>query len=88
MKKIDGFQCENCQMIHPTAQTAHDCESSHKDRVAGAKIMGGSFKSLEGSWGAERGQRMMYPVAVNIKFSDQHGDFARYVLEHVGFRGM
>lgn len=88
MKRIDGFQCENCQVIHPTAQEADTCEKSHKDRIAGAKIIGGSFKSPEGTWGFGREQRLMYPVAVNVRFSDNHGDFARYVLEHVGFRGV
>ena len=88
MKRVDGFQCENCQVIHNTAQEATDCEKSHTDRIAGAKLMGGSFKSPEGTWGMGRQHRLMYPVSVSIRFSNEHGDFARYVLEHVGYRGV
>jgi len=88
MKKIDGFQCENCKVIHPTAQEAEKCERHHRERLAGIKIMGGHFKNPEGTWGFGREQRIMYPQTINIRFSDGYGDFAEYTLSHVGYRGL
>lgn len=88
MKRIDGYQCENCQAIHNTAQAAMDCEKSHNDRREGAKIQGMSFKNPERDYGMGLHMSKMYPQSVMIKFSDGHGDFARYVLDHVGYRGL
>jgi hypothetical protein len=76
--------CDRCGTEYEHHNEASQCEHSHKKRMETAIIQGSSFKSLDGSYGIDRGIRKMYPETIRIRFSDGHGDFATYKLERVG----
>lgn len=88
MKKIEGYQCDNCKGIHGTEQGALDCEAHHKFRKDNAQITGMRFRNKDGTYGFDRGMAQEVPTHVMIKFSDRHGDFGLFVLEHYGYKGL
>lgn len=88
MKRVDGYQCDNCKEIHSTAQLATDCESAHKARMEGAKITHMSFDSKEGVYGIDRGYVERVPKSISVRFSEHYGDFGIFVLKQYGPRGL
>lgn len=84
MRKIDGFQCEYCDILCDTEKEAEECEVFHKTRRDDAKLMGMSFVSKEG-WGKPKRR---YPETVNVRFSDDKYDFAQYTLTRIGPKGL
>lgn len=88
MKKIEGYQCGNCETIHPTEDECRACENGHSERMAGAKITGWTFDSTKGKYGFEIAMAKNVPPSIFVKFSDGHGDFAVYVLKRYGFKGV
>lgn len=88
MKKIDGFQCEKCGTIFSKEQQAISCENEQNKRQENAKITGMQFKNQNGKYGFDLGFAKDVPEAIMVRFSNGHGDFGRYVLEHYGFRGV
>jgi hypothetical protein len=88
MKHINAYQCEHCQALYETQYLAETCESNHKDRISNAKITGAGFANPDGTYGMGREYVTKVPKSIMVKFSEEHGDFGRYVLEHYGFRGV
>lgn len=88
MRKIEGFQCDNCKHIHSTEEKALECEAHHKTRLDGAKITYMSFESIEGKYGLNREFYRQIPRKVHIRFSEQSGDFATFIFDHHGFKGV
>lgn len=88
MRKIEGYQCDNCGEIHSSEEKALACEKSHQDRLKSAKIDFMKFRDKTGTYGIDRGYAEIVPVKIRVKFSEQHGDFATFVLEHYGFKGV
>ena len=83
MKRIDGYQCDNCGEIHNTAQLATDCEKMHEERLKAVSVRG-SFASQFGTYGLNRVNTKLYPKTLFVKFSDGWGDYAQYTLTQIG----
>lgn len=88
MRKIEGYQCDNCQTLYETEYLATTCEERHEKRKEGAKIAVMSFESQQGKYSTELALARNVPKSVLIKFSEERGDFGRYVLERYGYKGL
>ena len=87
-KELKGWQCDNCGKVHPTKELAEECERKHEARMEGVEITHANFSIPERSDHFKSTMGKMFPETIHIKFSEQHGDFARYRLEHIGFVGL
>jgi len=73
--------CERCGAPYPFEDTARSCEASHALREEGARVK----RFL---WEHDANKRGEYPKKVVVEFSKNQNDFATYVLERIGFRGV
>jgi hypothetical protein len=88
MKKIEGWQCDNCSKLHNTELGAVNCENEHAFRLHSAKITGSNFRDSTRTYGFEQAIANEYPKNITIRFSENSGDFASYILDHVGYRSV
>ena len=70
-----------------SAAEAERCEQSHRPKED-MQIRSVVYASKDGTWGGNTIAKQMYPQKVVVKFSDKHGDFATYTLEHIGYKGV
>jgi len=78
---IRKWECDICKAQFDDEKNAAACEMVHKKPV---RIRGFGYGERD-----ERDIRSrIYPSNVVIEFSEAHGDFANYVLEHIGYRGV
>jgi len=79
--------CGTCGAQHPSEEKALECEARHPDPKT-FEIVGATFRSMNGAYGAEVHFRARVPGSIKVRFSDERGDFAVYNLERHGPRGV
>lgn len=85
--------CDTCKTPHPTEEKADACRDRHRGPEV-MKIVGAHYepRSKKSAFGRrivhESPNRAGIPDRLRVKFSDENGDFATYVLEHIGARGV
>ena len=79
MTEVSGYQCDYCNKVYSDKEETKKCEDSH---VKHHQIV------VTGCY--DYGSRYMtrIPRRIVTRFSDNHGDFASYSLEHYGFKGV
>jgi hypothetical protein len=87
MKRLDGYQCENCKQIHMTERAAIECENAHVMRMENAKVVG-FFRNADETYGIDRHIARQIPQTIFIRFSKEYADNATYELVRVGPKGM
>jgi hypothetical protein len=78
--------CDKCGRAHEEEDEAKLCEAEHwggiDDRT---EITGVGFKPRD-RWRPHAPQHV--PDFITVKFTDKHGDLARYQLMHYGHKGL
>lgn len=73
----NSWRCDKCDRRFDTELDARKCEVAHAARIDRAMIVAFIWEP----------DQINYPRSIRVKFSDKHGDFARYELKHVGYVG-
>lgn len=87
MKKLEVYVCEICNSQYSNEVGASRCEEEHRTKEE-MSIVSAIYDKADSAYGADISFRRKVPKKVIIKFSEGHGDFATYVLEHYGYKGI
>lgn len=85
---VQRWLCKNCNTDYNDEGDAEACEANHAFRKRNAEIAYMKFDSRIDKHFAPQSWRNQYPVTIQIRFSEAHGDFATYKLDYVGYRGV
>jgi len=78
------FMCEICGTIHSTETDAKYCETKHPDKDTMKIVSINYFQLLTDP----NHMHIKVPRKITIRFSDRFDDYATYVFERYGPKGM
>jgi hypothetical protein len=80
------WECTKCGHAHKSENEAIKCEEAHTP-TSKLEILAAGFSSNHG-WGPTRALQLICPSWIRVKFGDEHGQFAVYKRESVGYKGV
>ena len=88
-RKRTIWECSICYQGYDSEKEANSCESHHI-KLESLKINNIFFKKLGTSFchPVDINLYRRFPYKIRIKLSDDFGDFATYILERIGHRGV
>lgn len=86
--RVDGYECLICGKMHSDEKNAINCEKGHNERMKDAKIVGYNFEEKRMTFKRSVVSESVVPTKIKIQFSDKHGDFATYRLDHYGYKAV